>query len=258
MGLDNPNGTGKLLWIDTEQAPGHVAKIGRRLHRIAGFPININSENIIIHMLREFQPPMRHKIFDACMNLYHPDFIVLDGVSDLIADPNSSEQSTSVINDLMALTKKYDCHILTVIHANVGSEKARGHLGAEALRKCETAIFAEADGDITVCKWAKTRDMRPDEFAFAVVEGLPTATTYTGKQSKVDKLKQIIADSMPKLPNTVSYSDLCAKIMEIANIKIDAAKKKVSVATEKKLIIKNEVGMYHLPTIDDRPSDLPF
>lgn len=46
----------------------HVAKIGRRLHRIAGFPININSENIIIHMLREFQPPMRHKIFDACMN----------------------------------------------------------------------------------------------------------------------------------------------------------------------------------------------
>ena len=35
MGLDNPNGTGKLLWIDTEQAPGHVAKIGRRLHRIA-------------------------------------------------------------------------------------------------------------------------------------------------------------------------------------------------------------------------------
>lgn len=258
MGLDNPNGTGKLLWIDTEQAPGHVAKIGRRLHRIARLATNINSENIIIHMLREFQPPMRRKIFDACMNLYHPEFIVLDGVSDLIADPNSSEQSTSVINDLMALTKKYDCHILTVIHANVGSEKARGHLGAEALRKCETAIFAEADGDITVCKWAKTRDMRPDEFAFAVVEGLPTATTYTGKQSKVDKLKQIIADSMPKLPNTVSYSDLCTKIMEIANIKIDAAKKKVSAATEKKLIIKNEVGMYHLPTIDDRPSDLPF
>lgn len=55
----------------------------------------------------------------------------------------------------------------------------------------------------------------------------------------MDKLKQIIADSMPKLPNTV-YSDLCAKIMEIANIKIDAAKKKVSVATEKKLIIKTK------------------
>ena len=258
MGLDNPNGSGKLLWIDTEQAAGHVAKIGRRLHRIAGLATNINSENIIIHMLREFQPPMRHKIFDACMKVYHPDFVVLDGVSDLIADPNSSEQSTSVINDLMALTKEYDCHILTVIHANVGSEKARGHLGAEALRKCETAIFAEADGDVTVCKWAKTRDMRPPEFAFAIAEGLPIATEYVGKQSKTDKLKQVITDAMPKLPNTISYTDLCGKIMEIANIKIDAAKKRVSAATEKNLIIKNEVGMYHLPTTDNRPSELPF
>lgn len=258
MGLDNPNGTGKLLWIDTEQAAGHVAKIGRRLHRIAGFPTNSNSESIIIHMLREYQPPIRHKIFDACMKLYRPDFVVLDGVSDLIADPNSSEQSTSIINDLMAITKEYDCHILTVIHANVGSEKARGHLGAEALRKCETAIFAEVDVDATVCKWVKTRDMRPDEFAFTIVEGLPVASEYLGKQAKVDKLKQIIIDSMPKLPNTISYSDLCNRIMEVANIKIDAAKKKVSTANERKLIIKNNVGMYHLPTIDDKPSDLPF
>lgn len=258
MGLDNPNGSGKLLWIDTEQAAGHVAKIGRRLHRIAGLPTNENAENIIIHMLREFQPTMRHDIFIACMKLYHPDFIVLDGVGDLIADPNNSEQSTAVINDLMAFTKEYDCHILTVIHANIGSEKARGHLGAEALRKCETAIYAEADGDMTVCKWVKTRDVRPSEFAFTIVEGLPTEAEYAGKQSKVDKLKQIIIDAMPKLPNTISYSDLCTKIMNVAGIMIDAAKKKVSAATKRKLIIKNAVGMYHLPTIDDKPSDLPF
>ena len=258
MGLDNPNGTGKLLWIDTEQAAGHVAKIGRRLHRIANLPTNVNSENIIIHMLREYQPSMRHRIFTACMNLYRPDFVVLDGVSDLIADPNSSEQSTAIINDLMAFTKEYDCHILTVIHANIGSEKARGHLGAEALRKCETAIFAEADGDITVCKWAKTRDVRPSEFAFTIVEGLPIEAEYAGKQSKVDKLKQIIADSMPKLPNTISYADLYNKIMGVANIKIAAAKNKIRDAVERKLIIKNSVGMYHLPTIDDKPSDLPF
>jgi len=258
MGLDNPNGTGKLLWIDTEQAAGHVAKIGRRLHRIAGLPTNRNSENIIIHMLREYQPTMRHDIFVACLKLYHPDFVVLDGLSDLIADPNNSEQSTAVVNDLLALTKEYDCHILTVIHANVGSEKARGHLGAEALRKCETAIYAEAEGDTTICKWVKTRDMRPAEFAFTIVEGLPIEAEYMGKQSKVDKLKQIISDSMPKLPNTISYADLCTKIMGVAKIKIAAAKNKIRDAAERGLIIKNNVGMYHLPTIDDRPSNLPF
>lgn len=258
MGLDNPNGIGKLLWIDTEQAPGHVAKIGRRLHRIAGLTTNINSENIIIHMLREYQPPIRHKIFDACMNLYHPDFVVLDGVSDLIADPNSSEQSTAIINDLMAFTKEYDCHILTVIHANVGSEKARGHLGAEALRKCETAIFAESKGDTTLCKWAKTRDMRPMDFAFMVLEGLPVEAEYTPVEAKADKLQQILASVMPQYPATITYSELRQKLMVHLGVKERAAERNVTKAIENGYIIKNQVGCYYLPKIEKTNDTLPF
>ena len=177
-------------------------------------------------MLREYQPPIRHKIFYACMNLYHPDFVVLDGVSDLIADPNSSEQSTSVINDLMAFTKEYDCHVLTVIHANVGSEKARGHLGSEALRKCETAIFAEAKGDVTLCKWAKTRDMRPMDFAFMVLEGLPVEAEYIPIEAKTDKLQQTLSSIMPQYPATITYSDLRQKLMLHLGVKERAAEKK--------------------------------
>ncbi len=258
MGLDNPNGTGKLLWIDTEQAPGHVAKIGRRLHRIAGLPTNINSDNIIIHMLREYQPPVRHKIFYTCMNLYHPDFIVLDGVSDLIADPNSSEQSTSVINDLMAFTKEYDCHVLTVIHANVGSEKARGHLGSEALRKCETAIFAEAKGDITLCKWAKTRDMRPMDFAFMVLEGLPVEAEYIPVVAKIDKLQQILSSVMPQYPATITYSNLRQKLMLQLGVKASASEKNIKKAVDNGYIIKNQVGCYYLPKIEKANDTLPF
>lgn len=258
MGLDNPNGTGKLLWIDTEQAPGHVAKIGRRLHRIAGLATNINSENIIIHMLREFQPPMRHKIFDTCMRLYHPDFIVLDGVSDLVADPNSSEQSTSVINDLMAFTKEFDCHVLTVIHANVGSEKARGHLGSEALRKCETAIFAEAKGDITLCKWVKTRDMRPVDFAFMVMEGLPVETEYTSTEAKTDKLQQALSKIMPLHPGTITYSELKQKLMQQLGVKERSAEKNITKAVENGYIIKNQVGCYYLPKVENHNDSLLF
>ncbi|MCM1720789.1 AAA family ATPase [Bacteroides ovatus] len=258
MGLDNPNGTGRLLWIDTEQAPGHVAKIGRRLNRIAGLATNINSENIIIHMLREFQPPMRHKIFDTCMRLYHPDFIVLDGVSDLVADPNSSEQSTSVINDLMAFTKEFDCHVLTVIHANVGSEKARGHLGSEALRKCETAIFAEAKGDITLCKWVKTRDMRPVDFAFMVMEGLPVETEYTLIEAKTDKLRQALSNIMPQHPGTITYSELKQKLMQQLGVKERSAEKNITKAVENGYIIKNQVGCYYLPKVENYNDSLPF
>ena len=192
------------------------------------------------------------------MNLYHPDFVVLDGVSDLIADPNSSEQSTSVINDLMAFTKEYDCHVLTVIHANVGSEKARGHLGSEALRKCETAIFAEAKGDVTLCKWAKTRDMRPMDFAFMVLEGLPVEAEYIPIEAKTDKLQQTLSSIMPQYPATITYSDLRQKLMLHLGVKESASEKNIKKAVENGYIIKNQVGCYYLPKIEKSNDTLPF
>ena len=152
----------------------------------------------------------------------------------------------------MRATKEYDCDILTVIHANVGSEKARGHLGSEALRKCETAILVEADGDCSVCKWAKTRDMRPSDFAFTVQNGLPIEVEYKSKESRADKLQQDIIAAMPPLP------DATARIMGVSGIKYDASVKRIKKAVEKGYIIKNEAGMYHLPKNPDIQKNLPF
>lgn len=258
MSLENANGVGRLLWFDTEQSSGHVARIGRRLDRIAGFPIDQNNDNIIICMLREHQFNIRRRIVKAGIEIYKPDFVVIDGLSDLISNPNDPEQADSITTELMALTKLHNCHILTVVHCNVGSEKARGHLGAEAHRKCETAITVIADGEVSLCKWTKTRDMCPPEFAFGISEGLPIEVHHIPKQAKTDRLQQIINDSMPPLPNTISYSDLYNKIIKVAGIKIDAAKKRVSTAQKNGLIIKNGVGMYHLPPKQDRENEVPF
>ena len=258
MGLDNPNGSGKLLWIDTEQADGHVARIGRRLHRIAGLPTDQNSVDIIIHMLREYQPDMRKQVFEACVNLYKPDFVVLDGIGDLITDPNNSEQATAIITEIMGISKKFDCHILTVIHANVGSEKARGHLGSEALRKCETAIFAEARVDTTVCKWVKTRDMRPSDFAFTVSEGLPVSTTLATSVETEDKLKRAINSIMVK-GRTMSYTELTEKLGAELGVKPRAAKTNVKKAEDLGYIVKNQVGLYYLKMrTNDAGNSLPF
>ncbi len=260
MGLDNPNGTGRVLWIDTEQAEGHVAKIGRRLHRIAGLPTEVNSENVNIYLLREFQPVKRREIFDACLEIHRPDFVVLDGVSDLISDPNSSEQSTDIVNHLLAITKTYDCHLLTVIHANVGSEKARGHLGSEALRKCETAIYAKAEGDVTLCQWTKTRDMRPDDFAFKIDAGLPVSTNHVPNIEKEDKRSHIFKKITPIYPNTISYTELKNAYMDVAKVKDRAAERNIETATNDGIIIKSQVGRsYYLPPKDENMlTESPF
>lgn len=258
MGLDNPNGTGKLLWIDTEQAEGHVAKIGRRLHRIAKLPTNSNSEFVIIYMLREFTAEIRNEVLKACVNVYKPDFVVLDGISDLITDPNNSEQANGIITEIMAMSKEHNCHILTVIHANIGSEKARGHLGSEALRKCETAIYAEAHDDVTLCKWVKTRDMRPEDFAFTVVDGLPVKTEYVPNETKASKVIRDVISCMPKYPEVIHSSELKARIMSKRGVKIDAAKKNISLAEKGGYIASNGNGCYYIPECQKEDVLPPF
>jgi hypothetical protein len=259
IGLENPNGTGKLLWIDTEQAKGHVARIGRRLHRIAKIPVKSNSERIIIHFLREYQAEERRRIFDTCVNHYNPDFIVLDGISDLITDPNNSEQANGIITEIMAMSKEHNCHILTVIHANVGSEKARGHLGSEALRKCETAIYAEAHDDVTLCKWVKTRDMRPEDFAFCIIDGIPVKTEYVPNETKTSKVIQDVISCMPKYPDVIRYETLRERIMKKGRGKCkSAAEKNISEASKGGFILSNMKGLYYLPKPDEDMAKLPF
>lgn len=260
LGMEAPNGTGKILWIDTEQAAGHVARIGKRLHRIAGLSAETNNDNVIILMLRELSPLERRKIAEFAIDYFKPDFVVLDGLSDLITDPNNPDQSTEVISYLLNVTKKLDCHILTVIHANIGSDKARGHLGSEALRKCETAISITADGDNSLCKFAKTRDIRPDDFAFAIFDGLPVCTEVEIRTPKKERLEHIMNEVMPLLPGTISYTSLAERIMESENVKIDYAKKRIAEAVKLGVIKKNEVKMYHriFKTVSNNDSSLPF
>ena len=145
------------------------------------------------------------------------------------------------------MSKEHNCHILTVIHANVGSEKARGHLGSEALRKCETAIYAEAHDDVTLCKWVKTRDMRPEDFAFTVVDGLPVKTEYVPEETKASKVIRDVISCMPKYPDLISYKDLRSKIMSHKQKSSRTAERNIGEAEKGGYIMNNGKGCYYLP-----------
>lgn len=258
MSMDNANGIGKLLWIDTEQAPGHVARIGRRLNRIIGSGENENPNNVTILMLRPYAPAKRYETIKVAIDMMKPDFVVIDGLADLIIDPNSPEQSSDVTTYLMEVTQFNNCHILTVVHANIGSEKARGHLGSECHRKCETAMSIKADGLISKISFTKSRDFMPNEYAFTVVDGLP-ALVDAKKEVDVGKLQEIIKAVMPEVPETISSNDLKAKIMQYCNVKERMAKQRISEATTQGLIIRNQFKRYYLPK--GQPSheeELPF
>lgn len=259
MGMENANGSGKLLWIDTEQAPGHVARIGRRLNRIVGLQEKENPTNITILMLRPYSPAKRYETIKVAIDMIKPDFIVIDGLADLITDPNNPEQSSEVTTYLMEITQFNNCHILTVVHANIGSEKARGHLGSECHRKCETAMSIRADGLFSKIAFTKSRDFMPNEYAFTIVDGLPVLADVPKNNADVGALQEIMAIVMPDYPTTIQYKELTTKIMEKGNVKESMAKKRIKQAAENGIIIKNHFGRYHLPQAkasDD--NELPF
>ena len=103
--------------------------------------------------------------------------VVIDGVADLVSDVNNLEESNLCVQKIMEWSAKYNCHIMTVIHSNYGSDKPTGHLGSFLEKKTETQIQLEANTVnkewVTVsCK--RSRGYAFETFSFSINEfGLP-------------------------------------------------------------------------------------
>ena len=262
LGMENPSGTGNLLWFDTEQSGCHVSRIGRRLHRICGLPTDKNSETIEIHMLREFSFEDRKRIIEAGIELRKPDFVIIDGLADCIADVNDPKASSEIVSWIMRLSKQYDCHILVVIHTNIGGDKVRGHLGSEAMRKAESVLNVVPKGEVSTVESKKSRDITPPTFSFRIVDGLPSLVTCNGdKQDSQERKRRELRDlfqAIMKTNETYSYTTLWETIKAYKGCGVSTAKGKISDGTDLRVITKNEVGEYHLPYETPHQTTLPI
>ena len=103
--------------------------------------------------------------------------VIIDGIADLVSDVNNLEESNLTVQKIMKWSQELDCHIVTVIHSNFGSDKPTGHLGSFLEKKTETQIQLEVNtvnkGSITVsCK--RSRGFSFETFSFKVNQrGLP-------------------------------------------------------------------------------------
>jgi len=95
--------------------------------------------------------------------------VIIDGVADLLNDVNSMSETNFVVQKIMTWTAKKECHILTIIHQNFGSDKPTGNLGSALEKKAETQIKLEKNeinkGWISVeCKRSRNRSFEPFSF----------------------------------------------------------------------------------------------
>lgn len=167
-----------IVHFDTEQGKFHCQKLFRR-------PMMANEiskdEHYHTYSLRTMSYRDRVDFIDYI--LYDKlggkniGLVVIDGIADLVGDVNNLEQCNEATQKLMSWTDDLQCHIITVIHSNYGSDKPTGHLGSFLEKKAECQLKLEKNnvnaGWVSVeCKRSRNRSFNP--FSFTINEsGLP-------------------------------------------------------------------------------------
>jgi hypothetical protein len=191
------------------------------------------------------------------------ELVIIDGIGDFIADPNDSEECTALVSRLCSVVHNHDIALMLTLHNNpaVNSTKARGVLGSELWRKCESVLIIEklAEGvrrvttDYALGKNRSASDTLAscfkwdDELKMHVSCELPKEDT-TGRASKTRKERGVLAGLLDKRP--LPYSEYVAAIMKESGIRERAAKDRIKDLVTAGFIQK-ENGIYQRATIPE-------
>ena len=178
-GMSSFRGKKHFVHFDTEQGDWHSQRVFKRVEWMNN---GLNLDFYHTFALRKIGYRDRIDFIQYYLDCMREEgkeigLIVIDGIADLVSDANNLEESNLIVQKIMAWSTVYDCHIVTVIHSNFGSDKPTGHLGSFLEKKAETQIQLERDenkfGCITVsCK--RSRNTPFESFDFILNEnGLP-------------------------------------------------------------------------------------
>jgi len=157
-----------VVHFDTEQSRADAQKVFKRPYRIVGK----EHDDYYTFMLRELNCDERLGYIKYWMEEHGHSvgMVFIDGISDLGKETNDEKEAARVVNELMILSSKYNCCICTVIHTNPSTEKARGHMGNELVRKAESCIHIgrTLQGDYLEVKPVASRGGWRGNFTFTI------------------------------------------------------------------------------------------
>lgn len=175
IGADFPPEKRVVLYFDTEQSRYHVQRVVSRISALCGMPA---PENLKVFALRKFDTDTRRDAIQwAIYNTEGVGLVVIDGIRDLVHDPNDLKESTATVNLLLRWTEERWIHVLTVLHENKTDANARGHIGTELQNKAETVVAVSRDQEnksVSIVAAELCRDKDFDEFRFEINDhGIP-------------------------------------------------------------------------------------
>jgi hypothetical protein len=151
---DNPDGLA-VIHIDSEQSREAFYAVIATAKRRAGIskkPSWLRSTSILSKDKAERFAWLEFEMEQAKKAHGGIHSVLIDGIGDFVQNPNDGDECFAVVTRLHQLAVKYDTVIFCVLHFNPNPEynKARGHLGSELERKCETNLTLEKKDGVTV------------------------------------------------------------------------------------------------------------
>jgi hypothetical protein len=248
-----------LIHFDTEQSRfDHDSLVRRSLRRAKATepPEWLMSYSVADLSVMERREALRIAMRDGKAKHGGVFAVVIDGIGDLCADPNDSEESFDLVAELHWLAITYDCAIITVLHENPGSEsgKTRGHLGSQLERKAETNLRLAKDKDGITTMWAERARhcYLPKEqghcFQWSDTEKMHVSCGSAGEIRQSEKREKMIAEALSSYAgeDSMSFTQLEQAIMSALTLKERSAALRIKAWAAEGIIRKDAAGNYHL------------
>lgn len=260
-----PKGKDKIIYIDTEQSDYHILLILQRINK------EVASDKLLMFNF-DTKSVEERKDFTRELIYNTPDcgLLVIDGIADLIYDPNDIRESSQMVSELRKWATDCDIHIVNVIHQNPSENtKMRGHLGTILTNKAETVIqitSSKENESIKLVETLATRNRKPENWSFEIIDGQPTIMEdcYESPKSgrtikkqlsdieRIEILKGIYSEVRKDLG--LGYTVLCERVVESAKLGITGGKDFVKYAKEMNWILNDGPRTNYFLSVNSDPS----
>ena len=222
-----------VLWVDTEQDEATLRKRAIKVCEMAGIPHDDPRFSILA--LKKAAIDERLDLLLAGIEEKKPDFVFLDGLVDLCTDFNDNTECFALVSDLIKVAEQQNCAILCVIHSNKAGNEARGHLGSILQQKSSEVYLLKRPvrGAVATVQQELTRFAEVPDISFRFGEDFALLSVDDNQ----DGLKCIFARLFAK-QSEYRYTELCEAFAAEVKLRVDTAKKKISYAVAKGILLK--------------------
>lgn len=175
----------KVLFVDTEMEKLSSAKVLRRVHWLCQWDMKEPHERFNTLWLRSVKRTddeevwdKRYRLIKNAIEATSPDFVIIDGLRDLVPTINDEETATRIISELSAIAEERQMCIWNALHQNPrpGNDiesKMRGWTGTELGNKVSDTFLSqkkkEAGGAVVfTVKQDDARNKDVQDFQFAI------------------------------------------------------------------------------------------